>query len=140
MQFANEPNVWLVASSQAFLIPCILWYPQDKLLSFICAFVWATSTWFHTFPTSLSHTIDRVAINLSITHSVFLVYQYSPYSLVWVVIPHIYNYTVFVYGRKHQIYFFDTDLRKKTIAHAGVHLISAGGYAAGALINSRLLS
>jgi hypothetical protein len=140
MYFVNEPNAWLVASSQAFLIPCILWYPQDKLVSLMCFLVWATSTWFHTFPTSLSHRIDRVVVNLSITHSVYLLYQYSPYSLGWVIVPYLYNYVVFVYGRKHQIYFFDTDLRKKTIAHAGVHLISSAGYAAGALINSRLLS
>lgn len=132
--FINEPNLFLVLSSQAFLLPFYIWYQEDKLTSYIYLFIWFTSTWFHRYPSRLTHILDRSAIALVVLHSPLLIYRHLPYSLVLGSIPYIYNYMVFIYGYKHKKYFFDSNLQIKTAYHAGMHLLTPACITVGAIV------
>lgn len=134
--FINEPNLFLVLSSQSILLPVYLWHSHDTLTSYIYLFLWLTSTVFHSFPSKVTHTLDRVSIVLAVLHSPILMYRYSPYTLIWCNIPHVYNYIVFMYGYKHKKYFFDSNLQIKTAYHVGMYLLTSLSLVVGSIVSN----
>ena len=131
--FINEPNLYLVLSSQTFLLPVYVWYSRDT--SYIYLFLWMTSTFFHSYPSTFSHNLDRVAITVAVLHTPVL--MYNPYGLIWCIIPHVYNYIVFVYGYKHKKYFFDSNLQVKTAYHVGMHILASLCLTLGGILTSQ---
>ena len=123
--FVNEPNTWLVLSSQTILIPVYLWYPIDPVIARIYLFLWFTSTWFHSAPSTLSHRADGIAVTAVILYSLKLISYYPPYSYFYCTLPYVYNGFVCIYGYRHNKYFFDTNLANKTFYHASIHILMA---------------
>lgn len=116
------PNYWLVASSQAFLIPAILSYNVHVYTTTsIYLFLWLSSIYYHSTKSLPAFYIDQVAVWLAVVRSFVDGYNTYPYGILCTLVVHGYNYYVFVHAK----HCWSPDFWISTSAHAGIHIFTS---------------